>query len=95
MVTRFFVVLGVVSVEVVVGLNTSAQSLSTSSMLKLKVETACPVLLASLGSVRLVHEPGAVSQYECPGLQYRKSSLPLYGFPYRESHFDPPVENHF
>ena len=51
------VVLGVVSVEIVEGLTTRAQSLSTSSRLKLKVETACPVLLVSLLSARLVQEP--------------------------------------
>ena len=51
------VVLGVVSVEIVEGLTTRAQSLSTSSRLKLKVETACPVLLLSLLSARLVQEP--------------------------------------
>ena len=51
------VVLVVVSVEIVEGLTTRAQSLSTSSRLKLKVETACPVLLLSLLSARLVQEP--------------------------------------
>ena len=85
------VVLGVVRVEIVDGLTTRAQRLSTSSRLKWKVETACPVLLASLSSTSLDHE----TVVQCQGVNVKIPDLPLYIVFTCGSHIDPPVGNHY